>query len=128
MAVFTPSTDDYSEAIKQATEAATLYMDDVDSWQEDGYGPARCFHGTNLWTEYDPICGPCEDGQFDPRRDDLDGPAFEELVEQYADSICRVRHWTLIQSRIRDTVAGSKPISYQDMVSLKTLADLALNI
>lgn len=21
-----------------------------------------CVHGTNLWTDYDPMCGPCEDG------------------------------------------------------------------
>lgn len=27
-----------------------------------GYRPSHCFHGINLWTDYDPICGPCEDG------------------------------------------------------------------
>ncbi len=24
--------------------------------------PHHCEHGTNLWTDYDNICGPCEDG------------------------------------------------------------------
>ena len=28
-----------------------------------GYSfPAACVHGSNAWTDYDNICGPCEDG------------------------------------------------------------------
>lgn len=26
----------------------------------NGYRPHYCYHGTNLWTDYDPICGWCE--------------------------------------------------------------------
>jgi hypothetical protein len=29
---------------------------------KEGYRPHYCIHGTNLWTDYDPMCGPCEDG------------------------------------------------------------------
>jgi hypothetical protein len=44
------------------------YESDCEDWAEQGYRPAHCFHGTNLWTDYDPMCGPCEDGYswFDP--------------------------------------------------------------
>lgn len=27
-----------------------------------GYGYPYCPHGSSLWTDYDNICGPCEDG------------------------------------------------------------------
>ena len=27
--------------------------------------PHYCIHGTNRWTDYDNICGPCEDGYTD---------------------------------------------------------------
>ena len=29
------------------------------SWRQ-GYRPHYCVHGTNMWTDYDNICGPCE--------------------------------------------------------------------
>lgn len=38
-------------------------------WEEEcaeyarqGYRPHYCIHGTNQWTDYDNICGGCEDG------------------------------------------------------------------
>lgn len=39
------------------------YLDACDSWRRDGYRPHHCEHGTNQWTDYDNICGPCEDGR-----------------------------------------------------------------
>lgn len=30
--------------------------------RKQGYRPSACVHGTNNWTDYDNICGPCEDG------------------------------------------------------------------
>lgn len=38
------------------------YLDSCESYRRDGYRPATCEHGTNMWTDYDNICGPCEDG------------------------------------------------------------------
>lgn len=38
------------------------YEAECESYAKDGYRPHRCFHGVNLWTDYDPMCGPCEDG------------------------------------------------------------------
>lgn len=44
------------------------YESDCESYAKDGYRPHYCFHGVSLWTDYDPMCGPCEDGYgwFDP--------------------------------------------------------------
>lgn len=30
--------------------------------RKQGYAPSACVHGTSRWTDYDNICGPCEDG------------------------------------------------------------------
>lgn len=37
-------------------------------YAKQGYRPYSCFHGTNLWVDYDVMCGACEDGYgwFDP--------------------------------------------------------------
>jgi hypothetical protein len=60
------------------TLAMVIFKDYAKQWAEyeaqceasakDGYRPSHCFHGTYLWTDYDPMCGPCEDGYgyFDP--------------------------------------------------------------
>jgi hypothetical protein len=44
------------------------YDEECAEYANKGFRPHRCFHGMNLWTDYDPICGPCEDGYswFDP--------------------------------------------------------------
>lgn len=44
------------------------YSEECDQAAKEGYRPHHCFHGMNLWTDYDPMCGPCEDGYgyFDP--------------------------------------------------------------
>lgn len=38
------------------------YLDDCEADRRNGYRAHYCEHGTNLWTDYDNICGPCEDG------------------------------------------------------------------
>jgi len=38
------------------------YREDCEQAYRDGYRPHYCRHGMNLWVDYDPICGPCEDG------------------------------------------------------------------
>jgi hypothetical protein len=46
---------------KQLDKRVKEYEEDCESWAEQGYRPHYCFHGVNLWTDYDPICGRCED-------------------------------------------------------------------
>jgi hypothetical protein len=44
------------------------YEVECEEYSKQGYRPYACFHGTRLWTDYDPMCGMCEDGYgwFDP--------------------------------------------------------------
>lgn len=39
------------------------YQAECDEAYSDGYRPHYCRHGVNLWTDYDPMCGACEDGR-----------------------------------------------------------------
>lgn len=61
------------------------FEEEKDEYYREGYRPQYCFHGTNLWVDYDPICQACEDGYgwFDRqayRRLSLD-IAFRECAE-----------------------------------------------
>lgn len=38
------------------------YLEACEADRADGYRPHYCEHGTSQWTDYDNICGPCEDG------------------------------------------------------------------
>lgn len=38
------------------------YVEACESYRADGYRAHYCEHGTNQWTDYDNICGGCEDG------------------------------------------------------------------
>jgi hypothetical protein len=38
-----------------------MYLEDCEEWRKDGHRPHYCFHGTNQWTDYDNICGWCEE-------------------------------------------------------------------
>lgn len=47
----------------EAEESYAAYLADCESDRQAGYRAHYCEHGTNLWTDYDNICGPCEDGR-----------------------------------------------------------------
>ena len=48
--------------LKAAKARRTAWEDECREWAREGFSPAYCEHGTYLWTDYDPICGYCEDG------------------------------------------------------------------
>lgn len=53
--------------IFKVRKAQTIRMfesaaEDAAQDRRDGHRAHYCVHGMNLWTDYDPICGPCEDG------------------------------------------------------------------
>ena len=47
--------------LKAAKARRSAWEDACRSWAREGFAPAYCEHGTYLWTDYDPICGYCED-------------------------------------------------------------------
>lgn len=83
-----------AEAAKREEE----YYAECEEWAEEGYRPHYCIHGTNLWTDYDPICGPCEDGEplWDDARDWADAKWRAE------ETLKAVERRTELASKVRD--------------------------
>jgi hypothetical protein len=38
------------------------YLEEVEAAHREGFRAQYCEHGTYQWVDWDPICGPCEDG------------------------------------------------------------------
>lgn len=47
---------------RRMTEHYAAYELECAADLRNGHRPSHCEHGTYLWTDYDPICGQCEDG------------------------------------------------------------------
>lgn len=45
------------------------YEQEAREYLKEGFRPERCPHGVNLWVDYDPICGWCEDGDGTPEEE-----------------------------------------------------------
>lgn len=63
---------------------SALYMQETQEYADQGFRPHYCFHGTDLWTDYDNICHYCEIGAYDPRHHDIDSEEFLSEVENRA--------------------------------------------
>jgi len=50
----------YKDARSWINERREQYRAECKAWAKQGFRPQYCIHGTNLWVEYDPICGYCE--------------------------------------------------------------------
>ena len=48
--------------------AKAEYLAERERSYREGFRPQYCFHGANLWSDYDVICGWCELGEQDPDR------------------------------------------------------------
>lgn len=54
----------FVEALRAIRENRAEYERECEEYARAGYRPRTCIHGTYLWTDYDPICGRCEDGSL----------------------------------------------------------------
>lgn len=55
----------YQLAAKLAAEYYQEYLEYLAACKlyiQEGFTPHYCEHGVNMWTDYDPICGSCEQG------------------------------------------------------------------
>ena len=51
--------------MRALNERRHMYEEECERDARNGYRAHYCIHGTNQWTDYDNICGPCEDGYTD---------------------------------------------------------------
>lgn len=53
------------EALHRIRAQRAEWEESAGQYAREGFRPRTCVHGTSLWVDYDPICGPCEDGLSD---------------------------------------------------------------
>lgn len=85
-----------------------------------GFRPHYCIHGMNMWTDYDPICGGCEDGTFTQwtdgtdllvvARDNVDIMARARNAS-IASAVREVRPWFDVAIECADLLDG-RPLSH----------------
>ena len=51
-----------SKIFKSYEAQWAIYEAQCEAYAKDGFRAHYCFHGVNMWTDYDAICGACEDG------------------------------------------------------------------
>lgn len=122
----TVTEDDRSVAKTELINDSNLYLREVEDAYEEGFRAPYCFHGTNLWTDYDPICGYCEDGAYDPRYHKVDGPEFNDAVEVKAHAIARRNRFNTVLDMIKDD--AKLAYTRGDLVALKFKIDYLLEL
>lgn len=50
-----------AKIMKRIRRSWEMYENECEDWAKQGYRPHYCFHGTDQWTDYDNICGWCEE-------------------------------------------------------------------
>lgn len=122
----TVTESDTQKARENLTKETEGYLLSVEQDRKDGHRPSHCFHGTNLWTDYDPICGYCEDGAYDPRYHKVDGPEFNDAVEIMATSIARKNRFNTVLDMIKDD--AKLAYTRGDLLAMKIKIDYLLEL
>lgn len=78
--------------IREARKEFNRMQDIVANWEaeakecrKNGFRPKYCVHGTYQWTDYDNICGGCENGDFPQDRTYMD--VLKDTLKEY--------HWSM---------------------------------
>ena len=50
----------YDATMRRLAQRDEEYEQACIEWAAEGFRPHYCIHGTNLWVDWDPICGKCE--------------------------------------------------------------------
>lgn len=74
------------------------YAEFVAESHKAGFSPSHCMHGVNLWTDYDPMCGACEDGLNYWDYETFAGMALAEAKKAYQEYQKRIDAVTKLSS------------------------------
>lgn len=89
--------------IKPQLDASVADYDKAcEDWASQGYRPQHCFHGVNLWTDYDPICGWCEDGDDWRDTETKALVAAKKAFERYNEGVSKIIEASLSVFALRD--------------------------
>lgn len=74
--------DRVQELIENIIERQNDYLAECREYAESGHRHHYCFHGVNMWVDYDCACGLCEGGEINEYSD-------REEIEEYAKDVVR---------------------------------------
>ena len=57
------------------------YLEECQEYAKSGHRHNYCFHGVNMWVDYDCACGACESGEINEY-------SSEEESREYAEAEC----------------------------------------
>lgn len=92
------------------------YDEYCESHYRRGYRPEHCPHGVNLWVDYDPICGYCENGYsyFDYQR------AVRDAIDAVRAGVKRTRDITraaeVLAKAARDAPSGAVQLGDEEAI------------
>lgn len=74
--------DRVQELIENIIQRQNDYLAECYEYAESGHRHNYCFHGVNMWVDYDCACGLCEDGEINEYSD-------REEIKEYAEDVIR---------------------------------------
>lgn len=66
-----------NETVENFIQQQKDYLEECKEYAESGHRHHYCFHGVNMWVDYDCACGACEDGAINEY-------SSREEIEEYA--------------------------------------------
>lgn len=70
----------FNDLVQDILERQKDYLEECAEYRERGHRNQFCFHGMNMWVDYDCACGLCEDGAINEY-------SSREEIEEYANAI-----------------------------------------
>lgn len=71
-----------NDLVNEILDRQKNYLAECEDYRERGHRHNYCFHGMNMWVDYDCACGACEDGEIN------EYSSRDEIVE-YAEDVIR---------------------------------------
>lgn len=69
-----------NDLVESIIERQNDYLAECLEYAESGHRHHYCFHGVNMWVDYDCACGACEDGEINEY-------SSREEIEEYAKEV-----------------------------------------
>lgn len=69
-----------NDLVESIIERQNDYLEECHEYAKSGHRHRFCFHGVNMWVDYDCACGLCEDGEINEY-------SSREEIEEYAKEV-----------------------------------------
>lgn len=93
----------------QLTRGYTSYLEQCDYDRSQGHRPHYCEHGTSNWTDYDNICGWCEESISMGNPQDRMQEALSQAKSRWANVVRIMDAWQVLRDlNLNEAVNGDE--------------------